>query len=352
MPAENPTPRLSVVCATYNRPDLAIRLLGFLGAQSLRPDEVEIIVVDDGSAGDAASRIQKVAMPFPFRVLTQRNSGPAVARHRGIEDARGEIIVLLDDDMQMGPDFLAAHRACHEPGTRRVVLGHIQPDPGLAMPLFERYHAAMILRFIAEARSGRLRLRGTQLCTGNVSFRRADYLAVGGFDSELGQSEDAELGVRLEKAGVELVFGDAAVTLHASVHSSLPAWIRRSFRYGIFDLRIARKHRDASWTHPWRYLFLVHPLSRSLLLTVPLFPALGRAAGRAVMGVAMLVDRLGLERLAISGTTLAYGLLYFSGVRTECGSLRGALRELRIHLADRRRESRSFATLHAPDRPR
>jgi hypothetical protein len=56
------------------------------------------------------------------------------------------------------------------------------------------------------------------------------------------------------------------------------------------------------------------------------FPRLAFLAARTVMGVALLVDRLGNERHAIAGTTLAYGIEYFRGVRQEAGSLGAALR--------------------------
>jgi glycosyltransferase involved in cell wall biosynthesis len=329
------SPRVSVVIATYNRPQTAARLLAQLAAQDYPASALEVIVVDDGSSGDCAERLRATAMPCRFELIAQQNQGPARARHRGILAASGEIVVLLDDDMQVSPAFVAAHVRQHLGGPRRVVLGRLQPDPGVAMPLYERYHADVLLRFVEAVRAGRLRLRGTHVCTGNLSFRRDDYLAVGGFDATFGQSEDAELGVRLEKAGCELVFGDEAYALNGSDHTDLGRWLRRSFRYGIFDMRMARKHRDAAWTHPWRYIFLVSPLSRLFLLTLTLVPPVGRASARAVLAISFAVERLGGSRLSLMGATLAYGLLYFSGVTTETGSAGAALGELRRYYAER-----------------
>jgi len=327
--------QVSVVIATFNRPQLALRLLGQLAAQKHPQSSLEVIVVDDGSAEDCARRLKAATLPCRFEVIAQENQGPARARHRGILAARGEIIVLLDDDMQVSPAFVAAHVRYHQPGTRRVVLGRMRPDPGVEMPLYERYHADVLARFVEGVRSGQVRLRGTHLCTGNVSCRRDDYLAVGGFDATFGQSEDAELGVRLEKSGCELVFGDEADALNGSDHTDLNRWLQRSYRYGIYDLRMARKHRDAAWAHPWRFIFLVSPLSRLFLVTLSLVPSLGRAAARLVLAVSFLVERAGAMRLALMGTTFAYGLLYFSGVRAESGSVKAALEELREYRAAR-----------------
>jgi GT2 family glycosyltransferase len=326
-----------VVFATYKRPQLAARLLGQLAVQDLPPDALEVVVVDDGSGEDVAALLRATPMPFHLVVMSQANRGAAAARDRAIRAARGEVVVELDDDMQVGPAFVTAHLRHHPPGSRRLVLGHILPDPGLArMPLFERYHAAMLARFAREASAGRRPLRGTGLCSGNVSFRRADYLSVGGFDPSVPRAEDVELGIRLDLAGCEVVFAHDAQSVHSSDHSSLGRWLEQTVRYGIWELRIARMHRQAPWAHPFRFLSLVHPLSRPLLLGLPLLPAVGRGAATLVMKVASLADRCGAERLAVAGTTLAYGLLYYTGVRTECGSARATLAELRRHRADAR----------------
>jgi hypothetical protein len=201
------------------------------------------------------------------------------------------------------------------------------------MPLFERYHAAMLDRFVEEVRSGLRKPQGMDVCTGNVSFPRADYLAVGGFDESLARSEDAEIGVRFQKAGLIFVFSEEAYSLHSSDHQSLRVWIHRAFLYGIYDVRIARKHPDLPEADPWRFLALVNPLSRPLLLAAALVPAVGWLLARVALAASLVVDRLGAERSAIAGTTLAYGAEYFRGVRREAGSLGTAVAGLRRHCA-------------------
>jgi hypothetical protein len=101
--------------------------------------------------------------------------------------------------------------------------------------------------------------------------------------------------------------------------------MRRAYLYGVFDLRIARKHPGMPSANPWRFLSLVNPLSRPLLLGAVFAPTLALPLARLVIATALAVDRMGLERLAIAGATLAYGIEYFRGVRTEAGSLGKAL---------------------------
>lgn len=325
---------LSVVVATYNRPALLRALLDDLARQDLAPDAFEVVVVDDGSSTPARAVVEACPLPFSCPLIVQANAGQAVARDHGIRAARGEIVVVVDDDMRVPAHFLRAHQEAHAAGAT-VVLGWIRPAPGLsAMPLFERFHARQLDAFVAGVRRGE-RVRGAGLCTGNVSFRRADYLAIGGFDRSLSRSEDRDLGIRLEAHGARIAFSEAAYTTHGSDHSDLGKWLRRARLYGRCDSTIADKHALIEYVDPWRFLFDVNPVSRPLLLLATASPSTGALLARAAMTVSGALDRAGASSLAISGTTLVYGLEYFIGMREHAGSLRGSLRRLRRYLQKR-----------------
>jgi glycosyltransferase involved in cell wall biosynthesis len=312
-----------------------LRLLDDLGRQTFPAADFEVVVVDDGSPDRVASHLSGRSTPYRLHLIEQKNAGPAAARHRGICAASGEVIVTVDDDMSLPPTFLASHEARHREGLR-VVLGLIRPAPDLGgKPLFERFHADQLERQVASYRAGR-RVRGVHVCTGNVSFRREDYLALGGFDVTLGRSEDRDLGIRLELAGAPFVFDEAAFSIHHSDHADRKVWLKRAFSYGVSDTRIARKHEAteaAPHVTPWRFFFLVSPVTRPFLIFAVSSPWGGHLFAHAAMSVAEQLDRAGVEGLAIRGATFAYGLEYFRGVRAETGSLRVAMRAL---LAQRR----------------
>lgn len=332
----NMSPRVSVVISTFNRLPLLQELLDALGAQTLPPSRFEVIVVDDGSREPAAPVLEQRNDPYRLTVLTQANAGAAAARHAGIMAASGEIVVITDDDMLVPNDFLEAHLEAHEAG-HTLVLGQIAPDQSLGeKPLFERFHAEQLSRFVARYRSQPTAVRGVMVCTGNVSFRREDYLWVGGFDKSLGRSEDRELGVRLQKAGARLYFCEKACTTHRSDHTELSVWLKRNYHYGVYDSRIHHKHPDRLDADPWHFLFLVNPISRGFLLAAVASPEVGKWLSRAAYRAAETVDKARsvhpiFERAAIAGATLTYGLEYFRGVREEAGSLMSALEDLGNH---------------------
>ncbi|WP_225412671.1 exopolysaccharide biosynthesis glycosyltransferase EpsD [Stigmatella hybrida] len=327
--ADAQRPRLSVVMATYNRLALLTRLLEQLGRQTLPPSGYEVVVVDDGSKEPVREPLEALAktLPYALQVEVQQNAGAAAARHRGVTRARGDIVLITDDDMQVPEDFLQRHLEQHPPGSRHVILGRIDPDPAIHdMPLFERWYAYLHDRLAQRLEAGGA--RGFNLYTGNVSFRREDYLAVGGFDPALKQSEDIELGIRLEKAGCRVGFCNAAYVLHGSDHTSFEKWLARAHRYGIMDSRLSERHSDVPQVDPWRMLFEMNALARPLLATAVVLPGPTRPVTGALMGAAKLADRLGLAQVAYKSTSVAYTMEYLRGARAEAGSWREVARRI------------------------
>lgn len=325
-------PEISVVVATYNRTSLLCRLLGQLGRQTLAAERFEVVVVDDGSRDPVRGVLERLDLPYHLVVVEQGNAGAAAARHHGIEAARGRWVLITDDDMQVAPDFVEQHLSRHLGGPRKVVLGPIRPDPSVsAMLLFERWYARFFTALEQRLSRPGLGPRGTDLYTGNVSLERRDYLAVGGFDTALGQSEDVDLGIRLEKAGCAFEYAANAPTWHGSDHSNFDVWLKRANRYGGFEWQMARKHADLPAVSPYRFLHELRWPAPPLLLSALLWPRASRPLSQLMLAVSRLVDRYGLETTACAGLSVVYSMEYFRGVRSAAGSLRQVLEELRAH---------------------
>ncbi len=328
--------KVSIVISTFNRLPLLQELLDALGRQTLSGDRFEVIVVDDGSTVSVEPVLKQRKDVFALTVITQTNGGAAAARDAGIRKATGDVVIITDDDMLVPPEFVQEHLTAHEAG-HTLVLGHIAADDSWHdKPLFERFHAEQLSKFVARYKDEPTGVHGIMVCTGNVSFRRADYLAVGGFDRTLDRSEDRELGLRLQKAGAKLYFAEKARTTNRSDHTDLSVWLKRNFNYGVYDSRISHKHPDRPDADPWHFLFLVNPVSRGLLLAAVAAPPIGKFLSRAAYKAAETVDKAralhpAFERAAIAGATLTYGLEYFRGVRKEAGSLSNALKDLGTH---------------------
>lgn len=98
--------RISVVIPSYNRAHLLPRAIDSVLSQELQPEEV--IVVDDGSTDDTNTLVERYPQ---IRYIYQCNSGAAIARNHGVQEAKGEWIAFLDSDDFWNPGYLKAAAA-------------------------------------------------------------------------------------------------------------------------------------------------------------------------------------------------------------------------------------------------
>ena len=104
-------PFFSVVIPLYNKANQIGKTLESVFGQTFT--DYEIVIVDDGSTDNSAAEVEKIMnrnqeTNFPnIRLICQLNAGVSAARNRGIEEARGKYIALLDGDDEWKPEYLA-----------------------------------------------------------------------------------------------------------------------------------------------------------------------------------------------------------------------------------------------------
>lgn len=106
---------LSVIICTHNpRPEYFGRCLSALRAQTLPNESWELLIVDNASSPERAPRPDLSWHPAA-RLVQESQLGLTPARLRGMREARGEVLVFVDDDNVLDPDFLeAASRVAEE----------------------------------------------------------------------------------------------------------------------------------------------------------------------------------------------------------------------------------------------
>src|SRR5690349_9705551 len=99
-------PAVTVIICTHNpRPDYLGRCLAALEAQTLYPDKWELILIDNASVPDRAPRPDLSWHPHT-RLIHEGNLGLTPARLRGIREAKGSLLVFVDDDNVLNADYL------------------------------------------------------------------------------------------------------------------------------------------------------------------------------------------------------------------------------------------------------
>ncbi len=207
------TPHVSVVIPTYRRQASVERALEALCRQTFPATQFEVVISIDGSEDGTRESVAAFAAPYALQGIWKPNSGRASARNTGIRAARGELVVLLDDDMEPVPHFLDAHVRAHLSGKRRCILGAVPVEVGPESP--------PIVSFIAEKFSRHLEVLARpgheigirDFYSNNFSIRREILFEVGLFDEgfKIYGNEDGELAIRLKAAGVQLAYDSEAV---------------------------------------------------------------------------------------------------------------------------------------------
>jgi cellulose synthase/poly-beta-1,6-N-acetylglucosamine synthase-like glycosyltransferase len=201
--------------------------------------ELEVIVVDDGSADGTGDVVSKLAQDDErVRILSTDHLGKAAAVNHGARNSRGEIMVLLDADSELMPDALAklaAHFADPEVGAvSGIIRVALNNNPLVWFQDFE-YVLSSMWRYIFD------KLGCTYVLPGFCAVRRKALLDAGGFATDT-LSEDFDIGLKLHKAGWRIHMSKAVMKTH--VPQTLPGVAAQRVRWGRGTVQVIRKHRD------------------------------------------------------------------------------------------------------------
>ena len=216
----NARPRCSVVIPTYNGRTLLETCLA--SVKKHRPDDLEVIVVDDGSTDD--TRQWLAAKHTDVRLVPRdRNGGFCAAANAGIAAARGEFIQLLNNDVEVTCGWIEAGLGPFaDPAVGSVApLVLVRSDPVRVDSAGDSY---ALVGWPAKRGHGepaskwRDRAPGQVFgASGSAAFYRASALRhVGPFDAAFGSYyEDVDLAFRLRWGGYHCVFTPHCQVLHA-----------------------------------------------------------------------------------------------------------------------------------------
>ncbi len=238
---------LSVVITTFNRCDLLAKTLESLTRQTLDIREFEVVIINDGSSDNTAAVVEGYSGKLPIRYIYQNNAGLASARNHGIFASQGDILLFLDDDDIAQPSLLEQHLKTHGkcPDLRFAVLGYTELSPAIAdNPL---------MRFVTE--TGRFMfsyplLRDADIVDytyfwgGRTSCKRLFLLQNGVFNPVFRFGcEDIELGYRLSKYGLRVVYNRNAVSTMIR-NIDFDGFCQRLIRQGRSNYVFSRMHPD------------------------------------------------------------------------------------------------------------
>lgn len=212
-------PYLSVIIPYYNAPEKLKRLLTSI-TKSKKAPEFEVIVVDDGSdisakslMGPVAGFLPRIPTRGPLRgspstratqrilryVRLNKNCGPAIARNRGVDAAKGEFVVFLDGDVELFSDTLYQIGKVYNDDPDVVALTGVWVKEQQSNDFFPNFKALRDWSYWIHERdkSGYYFLFSTRI----ASIKKAVFERLGGFDETYPAPlvEDIELTYRIAR---------------------------------------------------------------------------------------------------------------------------------------------------------
>jgi glycosyltransferase involved in cell wall biosynthesis/peptidoglycan/xylan/chitin deacetylase (PgdA/CDA1 family) len=298
--------KLSVIVPTHNRREILVsRTLPALFHQDLPASEYEIIVVVDGSSDGTPAALERLRAPCFLRIIEQPNRGPGAARNRGIQAARGNLLLFIDDDIICGPGLLKQHVDAHNEPEPAVVYGSISLEAGSPASIMKHAIEAWYRDYYQRIESqGKLQWPRDDYLISNSSIPRARLLH-DGFDEKMPAKEDYELGLRLWKDGTRFKYLPKAQAYEYYAKRSGYVLRNDGESFGKTDVLLSRKHSEyrpysslaamgnsTAWKRLWRRACVRAPAIPLGLLRLPIwicdrlcrFPRMQRT-GHHLLGV-------------------------------------------------------------------
>jgi GT2 family glycosyltransferase len=246
---------LSFIVVNRNTADLLVRCLDHIFQSELDPNP-EVVVVDNGSRDDSVSRVKELC-PQVIVIEAGRNLGFAAANNRGVQQARGDFVLLVNTDALLQKGCAQSLLKIMEADPRVGMVGPqlLNEDGSLqtsyeAAPTLatETLNRSLLKRLFPSKYPGKSRRRtepeDVETLIGAVMMiRRPALEALGGFDEDyFFFLEETDLAVRMRQAGWKVIHDPCASAVHlqGATAKANPASARIEFyrsRYLFF-----RKH--------------------------------------------------------------------------------------------------------------
>ncbi|AHG90024.1 glycosyl transferase family 2 [Gemmatirosa kalamazoonensis] len=270
MPASSP--RITVVVPVFNKRALLEPTLEALFRAAERRDDVEVVLVDNGSTDGAFDLVQAHA---GRAVVHQMRGTISALRNWGARRGRGELLSFIDSDVVVPEDYFDRLVAVFAEGRARAVgCEYHLPD-----------HPAVIERVWHELTVREDDAFRHYLNAGNFAITRALFERVGGFPEHLVTGEDVELCAAVRASGEPIYQSQALAAQHLGNAKTVGAFYRRLrwHAQGISDGRRVNLSQKPT------IMMLVNVGLLALALLVAVLPLPLSGAARVGVSAALLL---------------------------------------------------------------
>ncbi len=231
---------LTVIIPTYNGAHKILHALRSLEQQEQKPDEV--IVVVDGSTDGTADLLRKTSFTLNnFKLIEQENGGRAQVRNKGGAEAKGELLLFLDDDMIASENWVKAHVLHHTLYKDTLLTGREEIGNDIVGSDFKKFRFWLnqkwnVIESASTPQEASWLLEKIYITASNFSLPRDLFFKLGGFDERLNDAEDYDLAVRAKRQGFALYWNQDALAYNNDVEN-------------VTCLKLILRHRQYAKAH-------------------------------------------------------------------------------------------------------
>lgn len=217
---------LSVILCTYNRDKYIYNVLKSVADNDFPHSEYEIVLVNNNSTDNTESECQRFQNDYPdirFRYFVETNQGLSYARNRGICEAKGDLLVYVDDDATVNDAYLKTYADFFAKNPNAVAAG------GPILPVYESEEPSWMSHYTRQLITGKLYMgeeekeftHGAFPGGGNSCYRKSVFRIVGLFNVELGRkgnsligAEEKDLYDKMTTRGMKFYYLPTAILYH------------------------------------------------------------------------------------------------------------------------------------------
>ena len=224
-------PLVSIIIPTFNSMKYLEKCLDSVQAAMQEYGNAELILVDNGSTDGTYEHLM-AAMGNSAKVFRIEGVTIAALRNRGAKEARGEFLSFIDSDCVIPADYFDRAIAVFS-SIQTDAAGNyydLPPNSGWVQDTWFNLNRRTSNKYVPY------------LFTGNLIVKAEVFRKLGGFDDTLATGEDAEFGVRMNRAGYKIYATPEIPALHLGIQRNASEFFRKNVWHGLGMFGSLRAH--------------------------------------------------------------------------------------------------------------
>jgi len=218
-------PMLSIIICTYNRDKYIYNLLQSLALNNFPAELYEIVLIDNNCTDKTEEKCKQFQQDYPhinFNYFVEQNQGLSYARNRGIKEAKGDILIYVDDDALVNKEYLSTYYELFEKEKQIFAAG------GPIIPQYETKPPKWLSYFTKELLTGYLhqgnktgKFKRRYPGGGNAAYKKEVFDKTGLFNVDLGRkgnnlvgAEEKDIFDKMTAMGMAFYYTPNAILYH------------------------------------------------------------------------------------------------------------------------------------------